>query len=724
MVAVTFAGVLLNYSLYKESYNIQETIYLQTKMQSKTEVDKALRHTLASLKAQLKTLSEWDEVHQQFHDPIFYFFWQDERLKNSAYYRKYYDNVELYGTDKQLLIFMATKDYSNASLPGKIGMNNETIIFNDEGDALLVIFEPVKSRHNGETKGYVGIAVNLIQMLLAENEFNYTDTASIHFESQQSFKFNKVFGKLEYRSISRPVNDYLWELVENFIVDLMLLLILLTLMLAVLFKFTIYAPLDKMSTYLKRLKAEPNEQHPIPAGRFLLKEFEELKLSIHDYHKNLQETQRMLDDQNRRVWEQARRDGLSNVLNRRAFDEAWLETINNFVSDRNPVTFVLFDCDFFKALNDTYGHDVGDEVIKLTASTIQKSLPIDATVFRIGGDEFAVIIHNCPLDRGIEIAENTLNELSVAPFNTLGIREKLTFSVGLSVASKQLNNEIVNLPRQADMAMYQAKQSIRNKIQCYDLQIDLESHSLISNQTINTIVDAINTGKNIEMHYQPIVSIDGNSHYYETLLRIRPKTDELIFPKDIFNIVYRRRLEVELDKQVIKQIIQALEQNKIPVNTGLSINISGKTLLQPFFPELFKSLKPYLSNYQIVLEITENSLIDHLDYASEVLNNLRAEGFKIALDDFGSGYSSIRYLANMPVDIIKFDMSMTHALLEKDNKTQEIIRSTAQMVLHAGYDLVMEGIETKQMLELAKDAGATYIQGFLIGKPQKTAKKI
>ena len=78
----------------------------------------------------------------------------------------------------------------------------------------------------------------------------------------------------------------------------------------------------------------------------------------------------------------------------------------------------------------------------------------------------------------------------------------------------------------------------------------------------------------------------------------------------------------------------------------------------------------------------------------------------------------------MPVDIIKFDMSMTHALLEKDNKTQEIIRSTAQMVLHAGYDLVMEGIETKQMLELAKDAGATYIQGFLIGKPQKTAKKI
>jgi EAL domain-containing protein (putative c-di-GMP-specific phosphodiesterase class I) len=117
-----------------------------------------------------------------------------------------------------------------------------------------------------------------------------------------------------------------------------------------------------------------------------------------------------------------------------------------------------------------------------------------------------------------------------------------------------------------------------------------------------------------------------------------------------------------------------------------------------------------------VIEITENVLINHFNQVSYALNKLRRQGFLIALDDFGSGYSSIRYLANMPVDIIKFDISLTHAL-EAEDKTRHIIESTAKMIRQAEYQLVMEGIETEQQKEKAKQAGATAVQGYLIGRP-------
>lgn len=123
-----------------------------------------------------------------------------------------------------------------------------------------------------------------------------------------------------------------------------------------------------------------------------------------------------------------------------------------------------------------------------------------------------------------------------------------------------------------------------------------------------------------------------------------------------------------------------------------------------------------------MIEITETSLIDHMDYAKKVLNHLRDAGFLIALDDFGSGYSSIRYLAHMPVDIIKFDISMTQALAGNDLKTHNIIKTTAEMILNSGYDLVLEGIEDNDTLERAKKVGATHIQGYLIGKPSAKPK--
>ena len=714
--------LFVDLTLYREGQNIRETVQNQSQIEAQQELQKSLDHSLKIIQQQAHAIAEWDEVHQQFNDPSYYFFWHDERLKESGYFKPYYDSLELYKPNLELLTPASPNTRDHFFLPGKITNKEPTIILKENLEMHFNFFQEVKMRGSEEIMGYIGISIDFMPFLLSQNTFYSVDKSSLRATGEGTYPYEKIMDHLFYQPTSNPVSDYLWQLIQDFIVELIVLMIIISLFITFLFNFTIYKPLYIISEYLERLKNHPNKIHPLPKQTFLLKEFEELKNTIHDYHRDLQNAQTELDRQNQTVWEQARRDVLTNIYNRRAFDEAWNEIIYDYIQAPSPITFMIFDCDFFKALNDTYGHEVGDEVIKLSALTIQKSLPIDCPVYRIGGDEFAVLLQNRTPEETIQIAQDCLTSLETAPFNSIGIKEHLSFSVGVSSTLQDMSNDISLLPKQADIAMYKAKQSLKEKIQCYHHSFDNESLSLVSNSIVNRVVEAIHTGKGIQMHYQPIQSLLDGSVYYESLIRIK-KEDGIIYPNDIFSVVDRRRLEFELDNQVIKQMGEALKRGDIPRGTGLSINISGKTLLQPSFPKLFKSITPFLNDYKIVLEITENSLIDHMEYAQNVLNSLRKQGFLIALDDFGSGYSSIRYLAHMPVDIIKFDMSMTQALLSDDAKTRSIIETTAEMIRSLDYDLVMEGIEDKTTLQRATRAQATHIQGYLIGKPSSIAQK-
>ncbi len=710
-------------SLYREGQNIRETVQKRLELHAEKELQTALQNSLNTLEKELKTISEWDEVHQQFHDSSYYFYWHDYRLQESGYYKPFYKGFELYNEKKYLLTSASPDKRLHEDLPSRISNFKPYLIVKQNMDARLLVFAEVKQRGSEEVIGYIGIAADFFPMLFTLNNFNYINRATLKITAKHDIPLANLMEYLEYQPLENTLSDYLWQLIKGFIIELIVIMIMLSLIISMFFNITIYRPLNTISGYLNTLKSHPKDIHPMPQNTFFLKEFEELKNTLHDYHSDLQHTQALLDLQNQTVWDQARRDGLTNVLNRRAFDEAWSESIDGYERYGTPVTFILFDCDFFKALNDTYGHDVGDDVIRLTATTLQKSLPIGIPSYRIGGDEFAVIIQDCEPKKSMKIAEASLAALESAPFGSLGIKENLTFSVGLSSTRPDGTNDIAKLPRQADIAMYKAKESLRDKIQCYHQSLESDSLTLISNNLVNTIVEGIHTGSNIELHYQPIREINNQDQYYEVLLRMR-KESEYIFPKEIFTVVDRRRLEIELDKQVITQVKKSLINNIIPKGSGLSINVSGKTLLQPFFPDYFRILKPFLKDHTIVLEITENSLIDHMDYATEVLNSLRADGFKIALDDFGNGYSSIRYLAHMPVDIVKFDMTMTQALMSEDQNTQNIIRTTAHMILNSGYALVMEGIETEEMLKVAKESGATHVQGYLLGRPDKNPQPL
>lgn len=188
-------------------------------------------------------------------------------------------------------------------------------------------------------------------------------------------------------------------------------------------------------------------------------------------------------------------------------------------------------------------------------------------------------------------------------------------------------------------------------------------------------------------------------------------------PAAIFPVVEERRLEAEMDFAVIGKILGDLRGGQIPVGSGLSINISGPAITHPKIREKLAEFEPFLKDYTLVLEITETALITQLQQASENLNQLREAGFKVALDDFGSGYSSLGYLANMPVDIVKFDISLIHILEQDDERQGGIVEGLAMMIQKAGYSMVAEGLESEQALKRIKRLGFSHGQGYYLGRP-------
>ena len=178
-----------------------------------------------------------------------------------------------------------------------------------------------------------------------------------------------------------------------------------------------------------------------------------------------------------------------------------------------------------------------------------------------------------------------------------------------------------------------------------------------------------------------------------------------------------RKMEVELDRTIISHVMKDLENGHLPRGTGVSINLSAESIAHKDVIDWLMPLTDFTQSYYIVIEVTETSLITQIGIAARSLTILRKLGFKVALDDFGSGYSSLRYLTSMPVDIIKFDISLIQGM--HDERLGKLVREMAEMLTDLGYSLVAEGIETEILLDKVREAGFDYSQGYLLGRPER-----
>ncbi len=428
-----------------------------------------------------------------------------------------------------------------------------------------------------------------------------------------------------------------------------------------------------------------------------------------------------LTDANKQLEKIAHTDALTSVGNRHAFELYWEQLEEKSRKGlKRSVGFCIIDCDYFKGINDTYGHHAGDQVLTVICDLIAKSLDGRGHLFRLGGDEFAVLFENEERDVVESAMQKVVSSVQSYPSEALQIKESLSVSIGIAFADKGAVEGVMTLFRQADTAMYVAKNALRNKCVIYDDTEHAKTQEELKHQNLHLVLDAVKTGDGITLFYQPIYNLNsGEADYFEVLTRLTVD-DELVFPNVFMPIIERTNLQVQFDKMVILQVRKALSEGLIPKGTGVSINLSAESLVEPEVCSWFKPIVPFLKDYKIVIEITETTLITQLNEVVGYIEQFKQAGFQIALDDFGSGYSSISYLAYLPVNIIKFDISLARAAFEQQ-RSAKVIHSLVEDLSEMGYGIVIEGVEDKPMFDFLAKTGASHFQGYYIERPAAVA---
>lgn len=714
-----FVGLSL---LMMHRINLVRAEVAQSNQEAAThELRQALQKLLDTADLMVRELERWDEVKQQLADPTYYIYWRENRLKSSGLFPESLEIAELYNAQGKVL---APPKFPEMPARIQAGETGGRIIKLGQSIHLYYfapIFAPRYEREGRTVLGYVGLKIDFLGALQSMQSFRYANVMSIEVQAESGVHIpqDEVLPLLKFEAIPNPETKALQQVMVNTLYQFAALFTTVALLAYLFLIYGLGLPLRRLCRHIDTLrKGHVAQLAQSFQGLLPLSELETVRVSLNDYQTQLDEAKTSIQQRDKKLRVLTRRDPLTGVLNRHGFAKE-LERIKDLgVARKTDVVLMLFDCDHFKSINDSYGHDVGDRVIQAVAELLQTVLGEESRFYRTGGDEFAGILLDTSVARAEAIAKQCLEAVADYPFSELGVREPIRISVGIAFAQAVEPDQLADLQWQADMAMYHAKQPGQGKIVVYAAEMEGQSHALMSNWVTTAIFDAMASGETFEMHYQPVVNLASRTtEYYEALIRIRVD-DELILPSSIFPVVEARRLEVDFDYASFDQVLRDVASGGIPSGTGVSINISGPSLVAPGTVERLRAFEPYMKDYRIVLEITETTLITQLQRASDNLNKLRRAGFAIALDDFGNGYSSFRYLANMPVDIVKFDRTMVDSLGGQD-KQGLIAERVAALMLEAGYKIVAEGIETEKALDKVVSLGFSSAQGDLLGRPEK-----
>lgn len=694
---------------------VTSTANASRQQSAKQEIRSAIETVLSSSSAIGVQLAEWGETRQQLRDSTYYEYWRNTRALQTSRTPHYVTDVDIYDSEGALLHNSAASHMS-ARLPDAL-----RFLRMEDGTPYLYQFAQVTEKGNAQSViGYLGMRIDFGHALLSLNRFIHVDSDSIELIAKDETHLDTDDILLHLRYVPRDLGETseLESVMLTTLYGFAGLAVVLIVISYFLTSSLLHAPLRNLAQYIENLRqGKGNICKTTPLGALCIREFDVLRSSIINYQSELEQMHRHLDQKNKELWRLAHHDALTGVANRRAYDEDWMRLQELVRGQHICLSVILIDCDHFKAINDTYGHDVGDRVIRAIADCLKNSLREGDHLYRLGGDEFAMHLLNTDIEQSRTQAQRCQDRLRQFDFKILGVKEPIRFSIGIATAEGRNTNDLSQLHKQADIAMYQAKRPGSNKIVVYHHGLAGNGEALLSNRYISAVYQAIEKNEGIELHYQPVLSAeDPAKGFYEVLVRLRDERG-IIMPFDIFPVVESEGLAVEFDYAVFRCIANELKQGNIPPGTCISMNIDGSTLMHTDFIHQISKLRQFITPgcRCIVLEITENALIGEIEEGNRKLKHLREVGFTIALDDFGSGYSSLRYLANMPVDIIKLDIRMVRDL-EGDPSQQIITEHIAHMVRGAGYQLVAEGIETETLLQRVLKLGFTHAQGFLFDR--------
>lgn len=426
---------------------------------------------------------------------------------------------------------------------------------------------------------------------------------------------------------------------------------------------------------------------------------------------------------------QANHDPLTGLYNRREFEQRLIKAISSAHHEKHQHAFCYLDLDQFKIINDTCGHNAGDELLKQITNLLQQQVRSSDVLARLGGDEFGFLLTQCPLSIAIKIANNLRQWIEDFRFRWQG----QIFSIGVSIGLVEISTHTENIDKlmnTADAACYIAKANGRNCIHVHQ-DNDLElSKNLGERRWIVRLNQALEEER-FCLYSQKIVSIKDQPerdleletvNRYEILLRLRDDQGQLILPGAFIPAAERYSLMPAIDRWVISHFMANYntycQENKNPHSNIYAINLSGVSINSKQF-RLF--LKEQFEHFQIVpgticFEITETTAISNLEIAAQFIEELRYLGCSIALDDFGSGMSSLTYLENLSVDYLKIDGSFV-----KNIVNNQVAHATVTYFNHIAKIMriktVAEFVEDDAILQQLNEIGVDYAQGYGIARP-------
>ncbi len=421
-------------------------------------------------------------------------------------------------------------------------------------------------------------------------------------------------------------------------------------------------------------------------------------------------------------WE-ATHDNLTGLVNRREFTER----LNNLLSSRQTGNrehaLLYLDLDQFKVINDTCGHDAGDELLRQLSRLLLQNVPTNSSLARLGGDEFGVLLENVSIERAREIADHLLSSISNFTYEWEGSRFDVGVSIGMVPIQADTRNASLVLSA-ADVACYVAKEAGRNRIHVYEeSDIDLgQRHSEM--HWVSRIKEALEENR-FALYRQEIVPLDSEdtTPHYELLVRMRASDGSIIAPGLFIPAAERYNLMSAIDRWVIDQAFRHLQLLQQGGDESVySINLSGNSLNDEDISDYIgKKIDEYrIRPGQLCFEVTETAAVFNLIKASRIIRTLKKIGCRFSLDDFGSGLSSFSYLKNLPVDFLKIDGSFV-----KDINTDPMNRAIVEAIHQVGHALsirtIAEFVENEAIVTQLRDIGVDYAQGYHFSQPEPLA---
>jgi diguanylate cyclase (GGDEF)-like protein/PAS domain S-box-containing protein len=418
----------------------------------------------------------------------------------------------------------------------------------------------------------------------------------------------------------------------------------------------------------------------------------------------------------------ATHDSLTGLGNRRYFEEYVATELEEALAAGRQGALLIVDLDGLKTVNDDLGHLAGDELLRGTASIIRDMSPPEAICARVGGDEFAVLVPGAGSVAGMAVAERLRTALRAARFDYGAEELSTTVSIGVAVMPVHGTDPEVILAN-ADLAMYEAKS---NRDACRMFSPAAAHRSELSERRIweRRMRDALDSDGFVFMA-QPVREIDGEVVMYELLLRMS-MGDELIPPSMFLPIAERSGLVTQIDRYVVTHAIRLIEEAEAKGRrVSLAVNISGRSLGDPELPNLVErrlresGIDPAL----LVLEVTETAAISGLERGRRFVEILCSLGVRVAIDDFGAGFSSFAYIKTLPVTHVKIDGAFIQNMVS-DVEDQHIVRAMIDLAHGLGKGVVAECVENEATLQMLRMFGVDMVQGYYLGRPATVAEVI